>query len=159
MTIVKDDIVIREARGSDLGTVAAMLAKLGHHVGAKPKVTAEDLATFGPMGRGYFEIFVAEAEGEMLGITLFSIVFSAWRGRPGIFVSDLYVEDKARGLGLGTRLLRAAIAKEMPRDCSFLKLDVDKENETGLGFYEKRGFKLSDTDHTMVLEKDGMNRL
>lgn len=159
MDDAKNNIVIREAVKADLETVAAMLRRLGHHVGAKPKVTAEDLAVFGPPGRGHFEIFVAEEKGEILGILLYSILFSAWRGRPGIFVSDIYIEDKARGMGLGTCLLRAAIAKEAPRDCAYLKLDVDKENESGLSFYRKHGFKVSEADHTMVLEKDDWGRL
>lgn len=159
MTDVKSDIVIREAVEADLETVAAMLRKLGHHVGAKPKVTADDLAVYGPSGRGHFEIFVAEVKGEILGIILYSILFSAWRGRPGIFVSDIYVKDEARGMGLGTRLMRAAIAKEEPHGCAYLKLDVDKENESGLSFYRKHGFKLSGADHTMVLEKDEWGRL
>lgn len=148
------DIVIREAAASDLDAVAAMLRNLGRHVGAEPKVTAGDLAAFGPLGRRHFEILVAEAEGGVAGIVLYSIVFSAWRGRPGIFVSDLFVVDTARGRGLGTRLLRAAIAREAPRDCAFLKLDVDRENKTGIGFYEKLGFEIAASDHTMVLEID-----
>lgn len=153
------DLLIREAEGADLEIVAAMLRKLGHHVGAKPKVTAQDLADFGPLGRRHFEILLAERNGEILGILLYSILFSAWRGRPGIFVSDIYVEDEARGMGLGTRLMRAAVAREAPRGCAYLKLDVDKENEAGLGFYRKHGFKAIETDHTMVLEKEDWGRL
>lgn len=151
--------MIRNAHPDDLGTVAAMLRRLGQHVGAKPKVTADDLAAFGPHGRKDFAILVAEIEGNILGILLYSIVFSAWRGRPGIYVSDLFVDDAARGLGLGTRLLRAAIAGELSRGAAYLKLEVDRKNETGLGFYEKRGFRRSDSDHTMVLEEDMMRRL
>jgi GNAT superfamily N-acetyltransferase len=151
--------MIRNASPDDLGTVAFMLRRLGHHVGAEPKVTADDLAAFGPHGRGDFTILVAEVEGSILGILLYSIVFSAWRGRPGIYVSDLFVDDAARGLGLGTQLLRAAIAAELPRGAAYLKLDVDRKNETGLGFYEKRGFRCDDSDHTMVLEEDMMRQL
>lgn len=150
---------VREAVEADLETVAAMLKMLGQHVGANPRVTAKDLAAYGPSGRRYFEILVAEVDGRILGITLYSIVFSAWRGCPGIFVSDLYVDDRARGRGLGTELLRAAIAKELSRGCAYLKLDVAKENETGLGYYRKRGFTLSDSDHVMILEEDRMRGL
>ncbi|WP_157961304.1 GNAT family N-acetyltransferase [Microvirga flavescens] len=153
------DIVIREAATPDLESVAAMLRRLGAHVGANPKVTADDLAAYGPKGRGFTEVLVAEEGGAIIGIALYSIVFSAWRGRPGIYVSDLFVEDSARGTGLGTRLLRAAVERETPRGCAYLKLDVDKKNAGGISFYEKRGFKLDDHDHTMVLERDGMTRL
>ncbi|NIX75951.1 GNAT family N-acetyltransferase [Microvirga terricola] len=159
MSVETKDIIIREIAASDHAAVAAMLRKLGHHVGAEPKVTAKDLAAYGPLGHRCTEILVAEAQGAIIGIALYSIVFSAWRGQPGIYVSDLFVEDKARGLGIGTRLLRAAVAREMPRGCAYLKLDVDKDNAEGLSFYEKRGFKSSDRERTMVLEKDGMTRL
>lgn len=145
-------IVIREAASYDLEVVAAMLRKLGQHVGAEPKVSARDLAVFGPAGRRLFEILVADTKGEVVGVALYSIVFSAWRGRPGIYVSDLFVDERARGQGLGTRLLRGAIAKEALRDCAFLKLDVDKKNQSGIGFYERLGFKLAGSDNTMVLE-------
>lgn len=151
--------MIRDAQPDDLETVAAMLRQLGHHVGVRPKVTADDLAVFGPHGRGDFAILVAEGEGRVLGILLYSIAFSAWRGRPGIFVSDLYVDEAARGLGLGTQLLRAAIARELPRGADYLKLEVDRSNEAGLGFYEKCGFRRSDSDCAMILEDDALRRL
>ena len=54
---------------------------------------------------------IARQDGKPVGLALFFFEFSTWRGRPGVYVQDLYVAADMRGTGLGRRLLEAVAAR------------------------------------------------
>ena len=153
--------LIREAKAAELDAVAAMIRKLAEHIGTGfvPKTTAGDLLANGPAGRGRFTILVAEQAHGLVGFCLYSWLFSAWRGRPGVYLSDLYVDEAQRGAGLGIALLRAVLAREAHEDCGFILLEVDRMNASARAFYERIGFVLKDHDDSFILAGTALDRL
>lgn len=156
-----DPPVIRPIEPADFPAAVTMLGKLADHVrpGFVPRVTIDDLDRYGPAGLGLFQVLIATRVHSAVGLCLYTYAFSGWRGRPGIFVQDLYVETSERGSGLGKALLLAAIRREAANGCTYLKLDVDKANIGAIGFYQRLGFQLEDHDHTMVVEADELAAL
>ncbi|TCK31130.1 ribosomal protein S18 acetylase RimI-like enzyme [Ancylobacter aquaticus] len=154
-------ITIRPVERSDLAAVADMIARLADHVrpGFTPGADEASLARYGPTGLGLFEAVIATREDVPVGMCLYTYAFSGWRGRPGVFVEDLYVADAARGTGLGRALLAAVIAREAPRGCCFLKLQVDKSNAAAHAFYDRLGFAPEAHDDTLLLEEDGLRAI
>lgn len=148
---------IRPMAEADLADVAAMLAALADHVrpGAVPLADAESLGRYGPTGLGLFQALVARRDGRPVGLCLYTYAFSGWRGRPGLFIEDLYVDPSERGGGLGRRLLAAALRREAGRGCAFIKLEVDRANAGAIAFYGRLGFAIDGHDETMVLEPAG----
>lgn len=146
--------MIRAAEAADHAAIVDMLAKLADHVrpGFVPRVTAEDVARYGPAGRGLFKALVAGREGRAVGLCLYTYAFSGWRGRPGLFIQDLYVAPSERGSGLGRAMLTAALRHEAPNDCAFLRLDVDMTNTSAIGFYARLGFTVDAHDHAMRID-------
>ena len=53
-----------------------------------------------------------------MGFALFFHNFSTFEGRPGIYLEDLFVRPKARGLGLGKALLAELARLAVERDCA-----------------------------------------
>lgn len=47
---------------------------------------------------------VAEVDGTVVGFALWFRNFSTWRGKPGIYLEDLYVDPSARRLGVARAL-------------------------------------------------------
>ncbi len=76
------------------------------------RVTAEDIRRYGFGDRPAFECLIAELDGRPVGFALFFANFSTWEGRPGIYLEDLYVDEAARGHGVG-RDLMAALARQV----------------------------------------------
>jgi ribosomal protein S18 acetylase RimI-like enzyme len=138
-----------------------MIRKLAEHIGTGfvPKTTAADLLTHGAAGRGRFTILVAEQAHGLVGFCLYSWLFSTWRGRPGLYLSDLYVDEAQRGAGLGIGLLRAMLAREVQEDCGFILLEVDRKNTAARAFYERIGFVLKDHDDGFILAGAALDRL
>ncbi|KAJ1665812.1 acetyltransferase [Coemansia sp. RSA 1813] len=73
------------------------------------------------------------------GFALYFFNFSTWKGRPGLYLEDLFVDSEFRGFGIGKRLLAhlAAIAKK--RECGRMEWVVLDWNEPAIRFYESLG--------------------
>ncbi|UOK71181.1 GNAT family N-acetyltransferase [Ancylobacter polymorphus] len=152
---------IRPMERADLTAAADMIARLAHHVrpGFRPGADAASLERYGPTGLGLFEAVIARRDSAAVGLCLYTYAFSGWRGRPGVFIEDLYVAETERGSGLGRALLAAVIAREAPKGCSFIKLHVDKANAGAQAFYARLGFVPEAHDDTLTLEEEGLRAI
>lgn len=65
---------------------------------------------------------------------------SVWTGTEDCWLEDLFVEDRARGEGLGRALLEAAIERAKARNCRRIELDVNEDNEEAVRLYIAAGF-------------------
>lgn len=82
---------------------------------------------------------VATVDDEVVGVALWFLNFSTWRGTHGIYLEDLYVRPEHRGLGLGRALLQTLAAECVARGFDRLEWTVLDWNEPALGFYRSLG--------------------
>ncbi|MGT2469129.1 hypothetical protein ACVOMV_38105 [Mesorhizobium atlanticum] len=89
--------------------------RLGTHIGAHQEITStpDDLRRYGFGASPAFSTLIAEVGGSSPGLSPAFPIFSTWRGRPGVYVQDLYVEDRFRGRRVGESA--AARRERMPR--------------------------------------------
>ena len=85
-------------------------------------------------------VLVAERAGEVLGMVTVQLVVSTAEGAPSGLLEDMVVEERARGEGLGARLLRAAERWAFARGATRLQLLADRENRPALRFYRRLGW-------------------
>jgi GNAT superfamily N-acetyltransferase len=136
-------IALRFATAEDVGLLLQLIRELAEYEKAPGAVVAteEDLRRhgFGPEPR--FEALLALVDGEPAGFALFFPDFSTWRGRPGIFLEDLYVREWARRLGVGRRLMARLAAIALERDWPALHFNVLDWNPAR-GFYRRLGITI-----------------
>jgi ribosomal protein S18 acetylase RimI-like enzyme len=65
---------------------------------------------------------------------------SLWTDADDCWLEDLYVDDAARGAGLGRAMVEAVVARARERGCRRVELDVDDANTPARGLYEALGF-------------------
>ncbi len=83
---------------------------------------------------------VAEArDGTVVGMALWFLNFSTWRGTHGVYLEDLYVQPQHRGTGLGRELLRTLAAVCVERGYSRLEWSVLDWNAPSIEFYRAAG--------------------
>jgi GNAT superfamily N-acetyltransferase len=132
---------IRPAGEEEIPLVLTFIRELARYERLEHEVTATEAdlreALFG--ARRYAEVVFACLEGSPVGFALYFHNFSTFKGRPGIYLEDLYVLPAARGRGIGRRLLEHLAATALERRCSRLEWAVLEWNEPSIGFYRSLG--------------------
>jgi GNAT superfamily N-acetyltransferase len=134
-------VAIRPARRDDADAILRLLAALSEQDGAEHSATAADYLRHGFGPDRLFQSILAEAAGRIVGVAVFFPTFSTQRGRPGVYVQDLYLAPDLRGQGLGRRLLGAVRAQAAGWGADHLLLVVDRSNGAARDFYDRLGFR------------------
>jgi GNAT superfamily N-acetyltransferase len=132
---------IRPARPEDAELLVnlvrelAIYEKLEQHARATPDDFRQHL--FGP--RPVAGAAVAEAGGEPAGFALWYTTFSTFRGRPGLYLEDIFVRPNYRGRGIGKALLSAVANRAVDLGAGKLEWSVLNWNAPAIGFYQALG--------------------
>jgi GNAT superfamily N-acetyltransferase len=132
---------VRPIRPDDVPAVVGLVRELAEYEKALQEVrlTEEQLASclFGdsPALFGH----VAEHDGTVVGVALWFLNFSTWRGTHGVYLEDLYVQPRHRGTGLGRELLRTLAQICVDRGYSRLEWSVLDWNTPSIEFYQAAG--------------------
>jgi len=132
---------VRPIRPGDVPAVVGLVRELAEYEKAAHEVrlTEEQLtaALFGDSPKLFGH--VAVAGGEVVGMALWFLNFSTWRGTHGIYLEDLYVQPRHRGSGLGRELLRTLAEVCVERGYSRLEWSVLDWNTPSIDFYKAAG--------------------
>lgn len=133
--------MIRSATPADVPIIAGLIRDLAEYERLSHEV---DLAEsnlhdhlFG--SRPYAEVLLAEDAGIVVGFALFFHNYSTFRGKPGIYLEDLFVKPECRGKGHGKALLAALAKLAVDRGCARVEWSVLNWNEPSIAFYKSLG--------------------
>lgn len=154
-------ITIRHAGPGDAALIRGMVDALARATGRPDGVHSrtEDFLRHGFGPAPLFRALIAEVDGRPAGLCLFFYTFSTWLGEPGVYVQDLYVDEAARGSGVGRRLMRAVAREGRNRQATHLRLSVDRQNHDAQRFYERLGMHYREHEHTYHVGEDAFERL
>ena len=138
---MSDTITIRPAARDEVPLVLDFIRELARYERLEHEVSASEAqlseVLFGD--RPYAEVVFACSGGKPVGFALYFHNFSTFKGRPGIYLEDLYVRPQARGRGVGKRLLAYLARTALERRCARLEWAVLDWNEPSIGFYRSLG--------------------
>jgi len=106
-----------------------------------------------------FECVLAVDGADAIGFALFFQSYSTWRGRPGLWLEDLFVIEERRGEGVGKRLLSRLAAIAIERDYARLEWWVLDWNEPAIRFYESLGSEAMGEWTTHRVEGEALSAL
>lgn len=141
---------IRIAKESDFETIHSLNKKFSHFIKTpeKFKISIEQMKA----EQEYFKILVAEqSDGEIIGFATTFIAWFSWSGK-SMYLDDLYVVEKFRGNGLGSKLIDKVIELAKKENCKKVKWQVSKWNENAIEFYKSKGAKIDDVEINCDLE-------
>lgn len=129
---------IRKGVQQDQPQVLGLIKELAEYEKAPLEVTVSvaDMERDGFGEHPIFQFFVAETEGKIVGISLYYIKYSTWKGKC-VFLEDIIVTEAYRKFGIGKKLFDEVVkvAKEMK--VKRLEWQVLEWNEPAIKFYEK----------------------
>lgn len=154
------EVITRLAGKDDAERLNAALRQLSRELGDEHLASDEDVARAGFGESPSFSAFLAELDGEIVGVALCSAFFSTTRGAAGVFVSDLWVVEAQRGSGVARRLL-AAVCDHAAREweAAFMRLNVYHHNSSAVAAYERLGLATDHHEKVMTLGIDNFDRL
>jgi GNAT superfamily N-acetyltransferase len=103
------------------------------------RLTEADVLRDGFGDAARFEVLLAELDGDPVGFALFFERYSTWEGRPGLWVEDIFLEERARRRGLGRELMAEIARTAEARGFARLELSVLGWNPAR-DFYQRLGF-------------------
>lgn len=163
----RDAASIRLARNTDGAEVFAMAAALS---GTHERYDPARWVAPTPIQDVYASWFARSAAGDGLAIFVAEalpapgqpsghapslsgyLVAEAWSAQPHfwtpecVYIHDIFVHPVARAGGTGEALFRAAVAWGHARGLKQLRALVSSHNAAALGFFERRGFRVTATE-------------
>ena len=146
------DIIIREARESDLLTIKKLTLELieamGNTEGIDIKLIAENCQNL--LSEANSHILVAEIEGVVAGFLNFTTRKTILhRGLSGL-IDEIIIAKSYRGKGIGKQLLSSVIEKSRQLGCCEVEVSTEKTNIKAREFYRQCGF----TERGVLFEID-----
>lgn len=99
-------------------------------------VTVNDLARDGFGSKPLFKAWVAELNGEIIGMALTYTGYSTWKGKL-LYLDDIIVREAARSKGTGRLLLDEVIKYAAKENARVLKWQVLRWNKDAIRFYQR----------------------
>lgn len=119
-------------------------------------VTEADLLRDGFSENPSYYTFVAEENGEVIGMALYYYRYSTWKGKT-IHLEDLVVRENKRGTGAGFALYKKIIEQGKLDNVKRIEWNVLDWNTNAIKFYEKSGAKILDDWRVVQMDENGIN--
>ena len=152
---------IRNATQADAPLILDFIRRLAEYEREPDAVVAteNDLLRdgFGPNPK--YRCVIAEWDGRQAGFAFFFYNYSTWRGRPGLYLEDLFVLPEMRGKGIGKALLQHLAQIALRESCYGIRWMVLEWNEPALKFYETLGAEILGEWETMLLTGPALEEL
>lgn len=132
------NIILRNAEQKDCPAMMELIHELAAFEKAPQEVTVslEEFIDAGFGKKPVWAAFIAELDETIIGLSLFYIRYSTWKGRR-LYLEDLIVNEKYRGMGIGKLLLDKTITHAKENKFSGMMWQVLDWNEPAIKFYEK----------------------
>jgi len=152
-------ITVRNGVIGDVPAILALIKELATYERAPNEVTAtvESMKKDGFGNRPVFESIVAEEKGKIVGIAVFYVCYSTWKGKI-VYLDDLLVTEAKRGKGIGKILLDAVAKFSKEVGANQLRWHVLDWNTPAIEFYKKYDAAFDETWITCKLTKEQLQK-
>lgn len=120
-------------------------------------VTVDELERDGFGENPLFNTFVAEIEGEIVGMALFYYRYSTWKGKT-IHLEDLIVKQEKRGTGAGSALYKEVLRFAKQEGVRRAEWAVLNWNTHAIQFYERSGATILQDWLTVQMHEEGITK-
>jgi len=135
-SIDKADIIIRMGSKNDIPAVFGLVQDLAEYENSLSSVKVDQLYYEQEFEKGTFDVIVAESEKKVIGICIYYMTFSTWRGRC-VYLEDFVVLEEFRKCGVGQMLYNHLLDKSKAMNATMIRWQVLDWNEPAIKFYEK----------------------
>jgi GNAT superfamily N-acetyltransferase len=153
-------LTLRPATADDVPRILQLIRDLATYEREPEAVdaTEADLLRDGFGASPRFQVLLAAWDGQVVGMAFYFFAYSTWRGRPVLYLEDLFVQPEHRGNGIGLALMRALAERAVAEKCPRFVWQVLDWNAPSIAFYEKLGAQVLREWLTVRLEGEALTR-
>jgi len=159
--MLKTDFEIREGKIEDVNIIYDFIYQLAEYEKLTDEVTTtpEELAKTIFATNPHVHTIIAFYKNKPVGFALYFFNYSTFKGKPGLYLEDLFVIPQMRGKGFGKQLLieLGKIAKR--KNCARFEWSVLDWNKPAIDFYKSIGATPMDEWTLFRLTEDGISNL
>lgn len=128
----------RKGLPADLPSALELIKELARYEKASDQViiTIEEMELDGFGENPIFNFFVAEVDNKIVGISLYYIKYSTWKGKC-VFLEDIIVTEQFRKFGIGKKLFDEVVKVSKELKVERLEWQVLNWNNPAIEFYKK----------------------
>lgn len=154
-------ITIRKATDADAASIHELVCALARYedLDEKNLSTVESLEKELAAEDGELEAFLAEADGQAVGMLTFFRTYSTFAARRGIYLEDIFVCPDYRQQGVGDQLMHALGQLAVERGYGRIEWTTLLWNTPAIEFFEAKGASPSDAWTTYRLDGKYLDRL
>lgn len=132
------EVIVRPGKKEDVPAAHALVMELALYEKAPDQVTntVQQMMEDGFGSQPVYRLLVAETENKIIGIAIYYIKYSTWKGK-GLFLEDYIVTEKYRNRGIGKKLFNAVIAEAKAMNAKTMHWQVLDWNTPSIEFYKK----------------------
>ncbi len=142
-------IDIRKAEANDFEAIYSLIIEFAEFIKTPEKVITSP--TQMKKDKDYFNAYIAVDNNQIVGFATYFMAYYSWSGK-AVYLDDLYVLEKYRGLGIGNQLLDTVIATAKTENCKKVRWQVSNWNEKAIAFYKMRGAAIDTVEINCDLE-------
>lgn len=141
------EIAIRAAKIGDEDDIVSLIHQLAESAGEASPLKADYLATYwrAPGSR----ILLAEVDSQIAGLLSYSVRPDLYHAGDSAYIENLVVADGWRGKGIGSALMKAALAEIEAAGCAEVSIATMPDNDGAQRLYRSLGL----VDEAVYLEK------
>lgn len=153
-------VTVRRAGPQDAETIVRMVKALCVVTQDPPAcLTDADILRDGFGAEPWFLGFIAERDGEPLGLAIAQRGYATDMGLRGLYITELFIDEEARGQGVGRSLMQAVARQARDFGGRWVGWDVSIDNEPARAFYDKLGARCREDVRMMILQGEALEAL
>ncbi len=154
-------VAVRSATPEDIPTILGLLRELAAYEGKLDCVRIDEslLAEHAFSERACIEVLLGLLDGNAVSYAIFFPHFGSFRGRPWLYLEDIYVQPGARGAGVGRAMMAHMAGLTLRRGWAGMAWSVLDWNESALTFYRGLGATKANGHVSMDLTGDALLKL
>ena len=131
-------MIVRKANSNDLSGIYQLVKELAIFEKEEDAVKAKLDDYKKAFDDNLIGAQVAEKDGKIIGMALYYMTFSTWKGHM-LYLEDFYVSENYRSNGVGQKLFDSYLNEAKSRGCKMVKWEVLDWNKKAIKFYERNG--------------------
>lgn len=134
--------MVRYMHEGDVGPVVEMVRALAAHHGDVASLDADALRRDALGAVPWLWVLVAERRGALVGFAALVATAQLQFGARGIDIHHLFVDEEARGQGVGRDLVEAALTAARDLGAGYVTVGTAPRNGFAAAVYERLGFSM-----------------